>query len=615
MKILYIDQYFSNREGISGTRAYEFARRWTAQGHRVTVLACTSRYSHLGAAAQRRLIARSTVDGIEVVAVRVRYAQQMSTLARLRSFFGFMFWATVIGLFLPRHDVVFASSTPLTVGVPGVIISRLRGVPFVFEIRDLWPRAPIEMGSLKNPAAIAVARLAERLFYRAAVQVVALSPGQVEGVIAAGTPPEKVVLVPNACDLDLFDAASPKGIREGLGVAADDVLVIHAGNLGAINGCHWMLDLAAQWRKTGHNRLHLLLLGEGNQQPELMRRTEREGLTNVHFAGPVSRREAADYIVASDLGLISVADVPVLATASPNKFFDTLAAGQPALVNIPGWTADLVETAQAGLCLSRDPAAAAAVAAELAGDAGRRRAMGEKARELAAEFERGRLGARLLEVLTRAAQRRTCGLEPSAKRLTDLLLAGLALLLSSPLLLLLALAIKLDSPGGAFFFQERLGRDARPFRLWKFRTMVTNAAALGDGLNVGERDPRITRIGRWLREWSLDELPQVINIVLGDMAIVGPRPALREHVAQYSAEQRDRLLVKPGLTGLAQISGRNALTWDEKLACDVRYARTWSWWGDMKIILKTLPVVLGREGLYEKDAGKEDRFNRFNNDD
>lgn len=615
MKILYIDQYFSNREGISGTRAYEFARRWTAQGHRVTVLACTSRYSHLGAGIQRRLIACSTVDGIDVVAVRVPYAQQMSTLARLRSFFSFMFWATVIGLFLPRHDVVFASSTPLTVGVPAVIISRLRGIPFVFEIRDLWPRAPVEMGSLKNPAAIALARFAERLFYRLAMQVVALSPGQVEGVIGAGTPAEKVVLIPNACDLDLFDEANPGDIRKILGGHPGDILVIHAGNLGAINGCHWMVDVAAQWKKNGHDRIHLLLLGEGNQRSELEQRAKREGLTNVHFAGPVSRRAAADYIVASDLGLISVADKPVLATASPNKFFDTLAAGQPTLVNIPGWTADLVEKAKAGLCLSRDPAKAAEAIAELAGNESLRRTMGKNARRLAADFERGKLGEQLLDVLTRASRRRTSGLEPLAKRLTDVLMAGTALLLLSPLLLVLALAIKMDSPGSVFFFQERLGRDGRSFRLWKFRTMVANAAAMGEGLNVGEDDPRITRVGSRLREWSLDELPQLINIILGDMAIVGPRPALREHVAQYSAEQRDRLRVKPGLTGLAQINGRNALTWDEKLDYDVRYARTWSWWGDMKIILKTLPVVLGRQGLYEKDAGKEDRFNRFDHDD
>jgi lipopolysaccharide/colanic/teichoic acid biosynthesis glycosyltransferase len=208
-----------------------------------------------------------------------------------------------------------------------------------------------------------------------------------------------------------------------------------------------------------------------------------------------------------------------------------------------------------------------------------------------------------------------CSIERAAKRLTDLLLAGLAVAVLSPFLLAIAVAIELDTAGGVFFRQERIGRDGRAFRLWKFRTMVRGAAEFGDGLNVGEQDARITRVGRFLRDWSLDELPQLFNMLAGSMSVVGPRPALREHVAVYNDEQKLRLRVRPGLTGLAQISGRNALTWDEKLACDVQYVRTWSWWGDLKIILKTLPVVLRREGLYEADAGKADRFNRFDDGD
>ncbi len=615
MRILYLDQYFSDREGISGTRGYEFARRWVAKGHQVTVLTTASRYSSLGHTPQARFVRRLQVEGIDVVAVRIPYHQHMGVWARLRAFFSFMVWAAALGTLSPRHDVVFASSTPLTIGVPAVLISRLRGIPFVFEVRDLWPRAPIELGVLRNPMAQAIARAAEWLFYHLASHIVALSPGMVDGVAERGVAREKITLVPNACDLDLFDAADSTGVRERLGLPADALVVIHAGALGPANDGPWLLDLAAHWQHQGLDRLRLLLLGEGNVRDELQQRIARDGLTNVTLAGPVSRREAADIIKAADIGLVSFADLPVLATNSPNKFFDYLAAGRPTVVNTAGWTAELVTEANAGLALPRDTKHAAADLASLADDEPRRAMMSHAARQLAERFERGQLAEQVLAQLRQAAAERVIGLEPLLKRATDLLLAGAALLVVSPFLALIALLIRRDSPGPVFFRQERCGRDGHPFRLWKFRTMVVGAANLGDGLNVGEHDPRITRVGAFLRDWSLDEVPQLLNVLFGEMSLVGPRPALAEHVAKYSAEQAERLRVKPGLTGLAQIRGRNALTWDQKLAHDVKYARTWSWLGDWCIMARTLPVVLRREGLYEADAGKGDRFNRFDDGD
>ncbi|NLH50347.1 MAG: glycosyltransferase [Myxococcales bacterium] len=614
MKILYLDQYFSTREGISGTRAYEFARRWVAQGHRVTVLTSASRYSDLDGRAQQRLVERRDIEGIRVLCIRSYYSQQMSRAARLRAFFHYMIWAALIGIQLSRHDVVFASSTPLTIGVPAVWISRWRGTPFVFEVRDLWPQAPIEMGFLRNPLAIAVARLAERLFYRLAARIVTLSPGMTDGVVRAGVSAGKIVMVPNACDPDLFGAADPAGVREKLGVAPDEILIIHAGNLGPSNDGDWLLNLAGALART-EARYRILLLGEGSERERLERRAAEEGITNILFAGPVSRRETAPYLHAADWGIVSFADKPVLATNSPNKFFDYLAAGLPVLVNTPGWTAALLQEGGAGLALPREIKKAAGLVAATDREGTRRAAMAAAARRLSSRFARDELAGTVLHTLRDVRDQRPFALEPLLKRATDLLLAGAATVVLSPFLLAVAVAIKWDSPGPVFFRQDRIGRDGRRFRLWKFRTMVEDAASLGDGLNVGAHDSRITRVGRFLREWSLDELPQLFNMIRGDMAIVGPRPALAEHVAQYDETQRERLRVRPGLTGLAQINGRNALTWAEKLAFDVRYARAWSYLGDWRIILKTIPVVLRREGLYETDAGKQDRFNRFDDGD
>jgi len=615
MRILYLDQYFSNREGISGTRGYEFARRWVAEGHQVTVLTSVSRYSHLAQQTKTRFIQRQKIEGFEVVSVPVNYAQQMGVAARLRSFFAYVFWAALIGVFSARHDVVLATSTPLTIGLPGTIISRLRGTPFVFEVRDLWPRAPIELGQLRSPLAQALARAAERFFYRAAAAVIALSTGMAEGVAAAGMPPAKITMIPNSCDFDLFEHVSPIDARRELGIPEDAVTFIHAGNLGPSNDGQWLVELAAQWQKKNRSDLWIVLLGEGSERPALELRAHELGLIRLIFAGPVTRRKAAEIIKACDVGIVSFADYPVLRTNSPNKFFDYLAAGLPVAVNTAGWTAELLHEASAGILASRNITEAAAQLAELADDSERRRQMGQAARRLAERFDRKLLSSQMLGVLAGASQAQVCGLEPVLKRLTDLLGSGLFILIFWPLLAALAWAIKRDSAGPVFYRPERVGRDGRRFRLWKFRTMVVDAERIGLGLNVAENDSRITRVGKFLREWTLDELPQVFNIFHGEMSLVGPRPALSEHIERYNPQQHRRLFVRPGLTGLAQISGRNLLTWDEKLAKDLEYVATWSWWGDIKIIFRTIGVVLRREGLYEPGAGLDDRFNKFENGD
>ncbi|CCJ34281.1 sugar transferase [Caloramator australicus] len=184
------------------------------------------------------------------------------------------------------------------------------------------------------------------------------------------------------------------------------------------------------------------------------------------------------------------------------------------------------------------------------------------------------------------------------KRLFDFLLSLILLIVLSPLFLIIAILIKLDSEGEVFFKQERAGLNGKPFMIYKFRTMVKNAEKIGDGYYTGENDPRITRIGRFLRKTSLDELPQLINILKGEMSIIGPRPTLMYQVEKYDDFQRKRLLMKPGVTGLAQVYGRNSLSWPERIKYDVYYVENWNLWMDIKIFFKTFLVVLKGEGVY-----------------
>jgi lipopolysaccharide/colanic/teichoic acid biosynthesis glycosyltransferase len=194
------------------------------------------------------------------------------------------------------------------------------------------------------------------------------------------------------------------------------------------------------------------------------------------------------------------------------------------------------------------------------------------------------------------------------KRALDLGLSGAGLLVLALPFVAIALAIKLDSKGPVFFRQERAGKEAKPFRIWKFRTMVVGAVRQGLGYTVARDDPRITRVGRILRNVGLDELPQILNVISGTMSLVGPRPTFSYQVAQYDAHQRRGLSVRPGITSLAVVSGRNALPWRERIALDLWYVEHWSLRLDLRILARTLWVVLvTRKGLYGED-GVNDLF-------
>ena len=185
------------------------------------------------------------------------------------------------------------------------------------------------------------------------------------------------------------------------------------------------------------------------------------------------------------------------------------------------------------------------------------------------------------------------------KRTFDFCAAGVAVVVLLPVLAVIAVAVRLSSKGPIIFRQERVGRGGRPFAFYKFRTMRVGVDPFGASPKSGD-DPRLTGVGRFLREYSLDELPQLFNILLGNMSLVGPRPLYVSQVAEWDARQRKRLLVKPGLTGLAQISGRGALTREEKLELDVQYVERAGFWLDCKIMLATVGLVFGRKGIYEK---------------
>jgi lipopolysaccharide/colanic/teichoic acid biosynthesis glycosyltransferase len=189
------------------------------------------------------------------------------------------------------------------------------------------------------------------------------------------------------------------------------------------------------------------------------------------------------------------------------------------------------------------------------------------------------------------------------RRAFDVVVAGAALVFFSPVLLVAMIAIRLESPGGAIYRQRRVGMNGEEFDVLKLRTMVTGAEHIGAGMAIDEGDTRITRVGGFLRRTSLDEIPNLINVLMGEMTIIGPRPTIPVQVSQYTERQWGRLAVKPGLTGWAQVNGRAALPWPERIELDLWYIENRTWRLDLKILVRTARMVLGGHGLYKGGTG------------
>lgn len=377
------------------------------EGQRVTLI--TGAYEHSGLvwpAGKKR--AKFEVDGIDVRGVGVPYAQTMSPARRMRAFAAFMLGACCEAMRVRRPDVVFATSTPLTIAVPGMWAAAWHRCPFVFEVRDLWPAAPIELGILKNPVVIALARGLERLAYRRAAHIVALSPGMKGGIVEAGVPAEKVTVIPNASDLELFrvPAAVGRAYRDRLGELGDRPWVVYAGAFGKVNAVSWIVDVAAEVARIAPE-VAFVLVGAGNEKAHchaLARQRNLDGRT-AFFCEPLPRTELPALLSAATMLTSLARDLPVMRTNSANKFFDAFAAGKPVVINYGGWQAELLERTGAGLVLDQgDVAGSARRLVDAIRDSDWLRRAGAAAARLGdTEFNRERLAAELAGVLRRAA--------------------------------------------------------------------------------------------------------------------------------------------------------------------------------------------------------------------
>jgi glycosyltransferase involved in cell wall biosynthesis len=340
MHILYMVQYFNSPDDPGGSRAYEFAGRWAAQGHRVTLLAGNLNHKTLST------IATPTVAPAGVTVVRVPTYNRIrgSYARRVVNFLSYAASAAIRALTIRHVDVVYASSTPLTTGAAGWLVAFVKRVRFVFEVRDLWPESAVVAGVLERGAFVRLIERAERFLYARADTVVALSEGIRAGIVERGAAASKVVLVPNGTD----DWTIDQPIRPVASFPLDTdryFVCTYVGALGRWNSLETVLECA---RLVADSRVRFLLIGDGDHRDALRAQAETMGLTNVVFYGVIPKKHVLEYLAASHLCVLCTWRHPFLGTVLQNKIFDYMAAGRPVVAAAQGELAALVEDADCG---------------------------------------------------------------------------------------------------------------------------------------------------------------------------------------------------------------------------------------------------------------------------
>ena len=398
MKVLYFHQHFSTPRGATGLRSYHMAQALLQRGHEVTMVCGSYAGGTSGLSGQfvrgRR---EGIVDGIRVVEFALPYSNADSFARRTRLFVAFAARSTLLAL-RERCDVIFATSTPLTAGIPGIIARWLRGRTFVFEVRDLWPELPRAMGVIRNPIVLGAMSALEYASYHSARRLIGLSPGIVDGITRRGVAPARVTFIPNGSDLAYFGRG--EGWRPP-GVGATDLLAVFSGTHGIANGLGAALDAAAELKRRRRADITLVLVGQGKLKATLQQRARDEQLDNVLFLDPIEKQRLAGLLAGADLGLQLLANSPAFYYGtSPNKFFDYLAAGLAVLNNYPGWLADMIREHDCGYVVRPDDPRAFADALEHAADhRDGLRGMAERSRGLAELFDTRQLATRFVDWL------------------------------------------------------------------------------------------------------------------------------------------------------------------------------------------------------------------------
>jgi glycosyltransferase involved in cell wall biosynthesis len=399
MKVIYFAEHFDTPQTGGGLRPYQMAKRLIAAGHQVTMV-CGGAQSWLKLPASgKKNVYRGNIDGIDVIQISIPYSNNDSIAKRALIFLKFA-WKAMGYAMREDYDLLFATSTPLTDGLPGIAAKWFRRKKFVFEVRDLWPELPKALG-MKNPFLLWGMSVLEKRSYHAADACVGLSPGICDGIRRRSQKGKPIALIPNGCDLDLFTTSSTKPDVIP-GVNPTDTVAVFTGAHGVANGLDAVLDMAGLLKGRKRDDIKLVFVGEGKMKSHLKERARSEGLDNCLFLDRMPKKELNDVMARADIGLMVLANVPAFYYGtSPNKFFDYIASGLPIVNNYPGWLADMINENKCGVAVEPEkPELFADAIEKLANNPELRKECGENGRALAErEFARDLLGSKFVEFL------------------------------------------------------------------------------------------------------------------------------------------------------------------------------------------------------------------------
>jgi lipopolysaccharide/colanic/teichoic acid biosynthesis glycosyltransferase len=611
MRVLLLTQWFDPEPTLKGLL---FAQELQRRGHDVQVLTGFPNYpgGKVYDGYHIRAMKREVIDGVPVLRVALYPSHDGSAAHRVLNYVSFAGFATIGALFLRKPDVAYVYHPPATVGVPALLLKAFRGVPFVYDVQDLWPDTLAATGMLSNSRILGVVDVWMRLIYHASAKIVVLSGGFRDAVASRGTPRDKITVIHNWAAENPIHPQDPGSARsEELGFAGR-FNVVFAGTMGRAQALSTVLDAADLLRNEAEIRF--VLIGGGIETDDLKAEADRRQLGNVTFMPRRPLHEIGEILALADALLVHLQDDPLFEITVPSKTQAYLMAERPILMGVRGDAAALVQEAGAGIVFEPqhpDQLAAAVLALKAMSVEDRRRL----ARN-GSQFYRDNLSletgvSKFLNIFEEALL--TKPRLTAAQRVVDIVAGSAALVLLSIPMAIVAILIrrKLGSP--VLFRQTQPGRNGRTFEIVKFRSMTE---ALGEDGGLLSDHQRITSFGARLRHSSLDELPELWNVLRGKMSLIGPRPLPMRYTKYLTDEERIRLLVRPGMTGWAQVNGYSTASWTERLGMDVWYLRNRSLRLDARIVVKTLARVFRRSGvpvnpdcvMQDLDAERRDRM-------
>jgi len=599
MKIVfYTNSFYPDPIGIAYYNA-EWVEHLLKLGHEVKVITAVPYYPQWSVRPEYkgRWRVQETYKQASVTRTWVYVPRRQTAVGRFLCELSFML-ASLPLLFRTRPDLLIVVSPPFGAGLAAAIFRQVRKVPLWLHVQDLQVDAGRAVGFLRGRFLLSALTALERWVLRRADQVSTITAAMRERVIAKGLAPEHVALFPNWVDTEVMRPMPREtSFRQEQGLTGKFV-ILYAGNIGIHQGLDSLLSAAEQLKD--NKRIQFLLIGEGNYRDVLAGKLKDKKLENVTLLPLQSKERLPEVLSSADAGVVM--ETRRMANLSmPSKILNQMACGRPLIAVTSPQTALglLVIEKKCGVVVPPGNADLLALAAlNLSGSFTMAPSMGVAAREyIEKEVDRRHLLSVVPELLERTLHSDAAVYRDYAlKRILDIGLALLGFMVSSPFWILIPLAIWLEDRGPIFYKQERIGRFGRPFQAYKFRSMVRMELPEYDRRQASRGDPRVTRVGRLCRKTAMDEIPQLWNILKGDMSFVGPRALLPKEIEVHASALGEiplekipgysrRVRMKPGLTGVAQVFAARDISRRNKFRYDLLYPGRQSLWLDIRLIL------------------------------